>query len=209
MSMRRPRPSRLSILVTALALSAALGLSACGSSDYNYSGLVAEPPAPIADLMLTGTDGQVFRLRDLSGKWVLLFFGYSHCPDVCPMTLTHLGKVLRELDSDAEQVAVVFVSVDPERDTSDLLREFAGSFGEQVLGVTGTRAEIDSAVAAFGARYEIDKSEAEQSANGYTVSHSGNTYLVDPQGRLRLTIPFGVDPAAVLADLRQLMQESD
>lgn len=202
------RPLRAMILVVASMLTAALGLSSCGATGYTYSGLVADPPAPIADVVLTGSDGQTFRLRDLSGKWVLLFFGYSHCPDICPLTLTHMAHVLRELGPDADEVAVVFVSVDPERDTPELLREFAGSFGEQVLGVTGTRAEIDAAVAAFGVRYEIDKSTAEQSAAGYKVSHSGDTFLVDPQGRLRLTIPFGVDSTAVLADLRQLMQES-
>lgn len=202
------RPPWAAILVVASALAVALGLSACGSGAHNYSGLVADPPAPLAEVVLTGSDGQAFRLRDLSGKWVLLFFGYSHCPDICPLTLAHMAQVLRELGPDADRVAVVFVSVDPERDTPEMLTKFAGSFGEQVLGVTGTRAEIDSAVAAFGARYEIDRSAGALAADGYKVSHSGDTYLIDPQGRLRLTIPFGVGPAAVLADLRQLMQES-
>jgi protein SCO1/2 len=206
MTLRRPLWAL--ILVVMLVLTAALGLSGCSATGYTYSGLVADPPAPIAEVVLTGSDGQAFRLRDLSGKWVLLFFGYSHCPDICPLTLAHMAQVLRELGQDADQVAVVFVSVDPERDTPELLRKFAGSFGEQVLGVTGTRAEIDAAVAAFGARYEIDKSADGQSAAGYKVSHSGDTFLIDPQGRLRLTIPFGIGPAAVLADLRRLMQES-
>jgi protein SCO1 len=209
----RRRPWRAHTPLRAVALAAALAgfasvPSGCARDDYNYSGVVAEPPTAAADVVLSGADGQVFHSRDLAGKWVLVFFGYTHCPDICPLTLAHVGNVLRQLGPDADRVRMVFVSVDPERDPPERLRKFASTFGPQVIGVTGTRAEIDQAVAAYGARYEIDRESGKTSAAGYSVSHSGDLYVIDPQQRLRLTIPFGVGPDAMLADLRHLMQQS-
>jgi protein SCO1 len=204
---RVARPVLALALIVGLA-GLAVAAAGCTGDDYNYSGVVSEPPAPAADVVLTGTDGQVFHSRDLAGKWLLLYFGYTHCPDVCPLTLAHVGRVLRELGPAADQVAVVFVSVDPERDDSARLRKYASTFAPQIQGVTGTRAEIDAAVQAYGARYEIDKSDTEKSAAGYTVSHSADLYVIDPQQRLRLTIPFGVGADEMLVDLRHLMGQS-
>jgi protein SCO1/2 len=206
MSFRHPlRPAFLALASAAALAGLALVAAACERDDHNYSGVVAEPPAQAADVVLTGADGQVFRLSDLEGKWVMLFFGYTHCPDICPLTLAHVGRVLRELGPAAEDVRMVFVSVDPERDEPERLRKFASTFGPQILGVTGTRSEIDAAVKAYGARYEIDKASAKESAAGYTVNHSGNIYVIDPEQRLRLDIPFGVGADDMLADLRHLM----
>ncbi|MCC7020237.1 MAG: SCO family protein [Ardenticatenales bacterium] len=192
--------------LSALTVGAVLAAAACASPAFH--GVEADPPTAVADVGLSNGTGPAFRLSDRKGMWVLLFFGYTNCPDVCPLTLSHIGTVLRDLGPTANRVAVVFVSVDPDRDTPDRLAQYAASFGPQVIGVTGERAEIDAAVEAFGARYELHTDEAATSAAGYSVSHSGDIFVIDPEQRLRLTIPFGVAPDAILSDLRRLIGPS-
>ena len=192
--------------MTALAFGGLLATAACAAPAFH--GVEADPPAAVADFRLSDGTDAAFRLSDQKGKWVLLFFGYTNCPDVCPLTLSHIGTVLRDLGPTADRVAVVFVSVDPDRDTPDRLAQYAASFGPQVIGVTGERAEIDAAVEAFGARYELHTDEATTSAAGYSVSHSGDVFVIDPDQRLRLTFPFGIPAADILADLKRLIGKS-
>lgn len=198
----RPRAARLS----ALAAGVLLATAACAAPAFH--GVETDPPTAVFDIGLSNGTGPSFRLSDQKGKWVLLFFGYTNCPDVCPLTLSHIGTVLRDLGPTADRVAVVFVSVDPDRDTPDRLAQFAASFGPQVIGVTGERAEIDAAVEACGARYELHTDEATTSAAGYSVSHSGDVFVIDPDQRLRLTFPFGIPAADILADLKRLIGKS-
>lgn len=181
----------------------AAGLLGCAAPAFH--GVVADPPAAVAEMTLSGTTGAPFRLSEQAGRWVLLFFGYANCPDICPFTLTHLTTALRDVGPAADGVAVVFVSVDPDRDTPEALEAYAASFGPAVRAVTGTRAEIDAAVAALGARYTLNTDDAADSAAGYSVSHSGEVFVIDPAGRLRLTIPYGIGPAEIAADLRRLV----
>lgn len=192
--------------MAAMAIGGMLATAACGAPAFH--GVEVDPPTEVIDIQLSNGAGPAFRLSDQVGKWVLLFFGYTNCPDVCPLTLAHIKSVLEDLGATADRVTVVFVSVDPERDKPDQLNRFAASFGPRVLGVTGERVEIDAAVKAFGASYEIHKKDAATSAAGYSVSHSGDVYVIDPARRLRLTFPFGVAPADILSDLRRLLSES-
>jgi len=178
-------------------------LAACASGAHTFSGVMSEPPQAARDFTLIDETGNPFRLSDLKGRWVLLAFGYTSCPDVCPLTLAHLRSVKTQIAS-ADQVAVVFVSVDPERDTPDIMLKYVRHFGEDFKGLTGAKDQIDLAVNAYGAKYEIKKDEAE-SAAGYTVSHSAFVYLIDPQFQLRLTFPFGVTPKEIVSDLTYLM----
>ncbi len=197
------RVARARLAVAAAAVAAATLVAGCAAPAYH--GVVADPPAVVEDVALSGAADGPFRLSDLAGRWVLLFFGYAHCPDVCPLTLAHLSGALDDLGPAADDITIVFVSVDPERDTPADLAAYAASFGPRVRAVTGTRVEIDAAVAAFGARYSLEKDAPGASAAGYSVSHSGEVWVVDPERRLRLTIPYGVGSADIAADLRRLV----
>jgi len=200
-----PRRIRWARAARRAAAAGALAVVLLGCAAAPFHGVIADPPSAVTEVTLSGTTGAPFRLSEQAGRWVLLFFGYANCPDVCPFTLAHLTTALRDVGPAADDVAVVFVSVDPDRDTPEALGAYAASFGPAVRAVTGTRAEIDAAVAAFDARYTLNTDGAADSAAGYTVSHSGEVFVIDPAGRLRLTIPYGVGPADIAADLRRLV----
>ncbi len=179
-------------------------LCACGR-EHTFTALVSDPPVAVRDFSLTSSDGSTFQLSDLRGKYILLSFGYTHCPDVCPTTLAQLRVAREQLGDAASQIEVVFVSVDPDRDTPRQLQGYAHAFADDFRGVTGTREEIDNACATFGAKYKIDKTQT-QSAAGYEVSHSTYVYVIDPDFQLRLTIPFGAQAEEIAADLRDLIE---
>ena len=166
---------------------------------------MSEPSRAARDFTLIDETGNTFSLGDLKGRWVLLAFGYTSCPDVCPLTLAHLLSVKKQI-ANPDQVAIVFVSVDPARDTPDIMLKYVRHFGEDFKGLTGTKDQIDLAVKAYGAKYEIKK-DGSESAAGYTVSHSAFVYLIDSQFRLRLTFPFGVTPNEMASDLTYLMSQ--
>lgn len=140
------------------------------------------------DFTLIDQDSTRFELASLRGKVVLVFFGYSQCPDVCPTTLSKLSSVARRLGDQRGQMKVVYVSVDPERDTPSVLKADLHNFDLDAVGVTGTRAEIDRVVAMYGAKYEIVPTP--QSAAKYTVSHSTTLYLLDKQGKVVEQFPY-------------------
>lgn len=169
----------------ALACGALLTLLATVGS---CSGKSAEQPAIGGDFTLVDQDSATFELASLRGKVVLVFFGYSQCPDVCPTTLSKLSSVARRLGEQRGQMRVVYVSVDPERDTPAVLKADLQNFDLDAVGVTGTRAEIDRVVAMYGAKYEIVPTP--QSAAKYTVSHSTTLYLLDTQGKVVEQFPY-------------------
>ena len=180
-------------------------LTACTPS-HKFTALVSDPPVAVSDFTLTGSDDSIFHLSDLRGKYILLEFGYTSCPDVCPATLAQLRVAREKLGTLAEQTAVVFVSVDPERDTAERVRNYAHAFADDFVGVSGKVAEIDAACEIFGEQYSLDKSKSSAETN-YEVNHSAYVYVIDPQFRLRLTIPFGAQAEEIASDLRALMQE--
>ena len=132
-----------------------------------------------ANFTLTDQDGQPFRLNGLRGRVVLLFFGYTSCPDACPTTLSKLAKVYKLLGTDRERVVTLFISVDPGRDTPRVLKDYLKYFRVNAVGLTGTKEEIDRVVSLYGARYEIEKTD---SAAGYHLNHSTDLYLIDQKG---------------------------
>ncbi|MBK6495405.1 MAG: SCO family protein [Gemmatimonadales bacterium] len=152
------------------------------------SGKPPEQPAIGGDFTLIDQDSARFELASLRGKVVLVFFGYSQCPDVCPTTLSKLSSVARRLGAQRAEMRVVYVSVDPERDTPAVLKADLQNFDLDAVGVTGTRAEIDRVVAMYGAKYEIVQTP--QSAAKYTVSHSTTLYLLDKQGKVVEQFPY-------------------
>jgi protein SCO1/2 len=169
---------------------------------HPYAGLLAEPPAPAPDFVLTDPTGQAVALSDLRGAWVLLTFGYTTCPDVCPVTMAFLRQARERLGPAGEDMRVVFVSVDPARDTPEVMGRYVAQFGARNVGLTGSAQAVAAAAAAYGVKYEIRDIET---AVGYLVSHSAYVYVLDPDFQLRLTIPFGVLPEEIAADLEALM----
>lgn len=149
-----------------------------------------------ANFTLTDQDGQPFQLSRLRGEVVLLFFGYTSCPDACPTTLSKLSKVYKLIGPQADRVVTVFISVDPERDTPRVLKDYLKYFRINSVGLTGTKAEIDAVVGKYGAKYEIEKSD---SATGYHINHSTDLYLLDQKGEVVHRFKYD-DGTEVIAD---------
>jgi protein SCO1 len=154
------------------------------------------------DFTLSGPQGPV-RLHDFQGKVVLLYFGYTWCPDICPTNLSLFSRVLNELGpEELEQVQPIFVSVDPKRDTQSRLQEYTEYFHERLIGITGSDDEVAKVAALYGVAYRAVNPETD--AN-YAVDHSADTYLIDQQGHLSETLPHGTPAEVVLKSIRRLL----
>jgi protein SCO1/2 len=156
------------------------------------------------ELALTGHDGKPRTLADFRGKAVVLTFGFTHCPDICPTTLADVAAALKKLGPDAARVQVLFVSVDPERDTLDVLAKYVPAFDPGFLGLTGDAAATQRTAKEFKIFYEKRPGGA---AGAYTVDHSGQIYVLDAQGRLRLFVRHDRIAQDLPEDLRTLMKE--
>ncbi|MCU7811954.1 MAG: SCO family protein [Candidatus Thiodiazotropha sp. (ex Notomyrtea botanica)] len=153
------------------------------------------------DFMLTDQRGEDFKLEHLRGKVVLLFFGYTYCPDICPTELSNLASVLNALDEREEEVRGVFISLDPERDTPEVLLNYTRYFNENLLGLTGSQSEI----ARVARQYQV-KFKRHESADGrYTLDHSANLYVIDRTGQLTTVVPYGFPPEHVLNVVKDLL----
>ena len=157
--------------------------------------------APIGgDFTLMSKTGQV-SLSDYRGKAVLITFGYSHCPDVCPMTLFHLARALNGVEvALQEQVQGIFITLDPERDTIEVLHEYVRYFHESIVGLGGTIQAINKVARLYGVRYS--QVELLGSDLDYSISHSAATYLINPQGVLQFIFPY-LTPATVMTEAAQ------
>ena len=155
-------------------------------------------------LSLTDHTGTPRTLADFKGKIVVIFFGFTQCPDVCPTTLAEMAKVVKELGPDGSKVQVLFVSVDPERDTKDLLKQYVTAFNPAFLGLVGDMAATVRAAKEF--KVYVQKQQPKTSGGSYSVDHSAGTFIVDQQGRLRLFLQYGASGASILADIRTLLK---
>lgn len=157
----------------------------------------AEP----VDFHLSEPNGKMRRLSDFKGKVVVLFFGYTHCPEICPTTLADLAQVMRLLDKDAEKVQVLFVTLDPERDTPKLLAEYVPSFHPSFLGLYGDAQTTAQVAKTFGVNYE------KQIAKGsYTLDHSDGAYLIGTNGKPVLLSPYNQRAELLVQDIKLLLQ---
>lgn len=156
-----------------------------------------------ADLTLEGSDGQQHSLRDFAGKWTAIYFGYTYCPDVCPTTLADLRLARQELGARADDLQVVMVTVDPKRDSAEKMATYLKAFDPTFLGLTGSEEQINAAATQFGIYYEEQKTEG---ATGYLMNHTSTVILLDPVGRMRFLIPYGVKGTDIAADLRYFMR---
>jgi protein SCO1 len=158
------------------------------------------------DFTLTDDNSQRFELSSLRGKAVLIFFGYTSCPDVCPTTLSKLSSVYKKLGPEASRVKTLYISVDPDRDTPAVLKDDLSDFDLDAVGLTGTKAEIDKVVALYGASYEIIPTP--QSAIKYTVAHSTTLYALDPAGRTRILFPYEATVSDIVKGVESILSSS-
>ncbi|MHB1352087.1 MAG: SCO family protein [Thiobacillus sp.] len=154
------------------------------------------------DFRLTDHNGQVRSLGDFRGKAVAIFFGYTHCPDVCPTTLSDFAAAMAQLGPQAERVQVIFVTVDPARDTPDLLKQFVPAFHPSFLGMYADGPTLERLAKEYKIVYQ---KTAVKAADDYLIDHSAGTYVYDPAGKLRLLVPYGSSPDAIAQDLKTLL----
>jgi protein SCO1/2 len=182
-----------------------LGLIACGKHETQEPRFVgtdisgAQFGNPLA---LTDHHGNARKLADFQGKVVALFFGYTHCPDVCPTTMDDMSKALRMLGGDRSQVQVLFVTLDPERDTQEVLAQYVPSFDESFIGLYGDVATTEQVAKDFKLFY---KKQASSGKSSYTIDHSAGIYVFDKKGALRVFMNHGQKPQDIAHDLKQLM----
>lgn len=193
--------SRLLLLVTALLLGL-IALAGC-LGNHEFAGAAFTEPVALPEVSLDSINGPV-RLQDFSGKYTFVYFGYTFCPDICPATLARLEEVKQELGNDADEIAVVMVTVDPDRDTPEKLAEYMAFFDDSFVGLSGEKADIDALGTPFGLFYEQHEGTAE---SGYLVDHTAWFYLLDRDSNLIIAYPHETEAAALLDDLRYLLRQ--
>lgn len=175
-----------------------------------FYGQILEPAQEGYDFRLIDQNGKPFQLSQLRGKVVLFSFGYTHCPDVCPTTLTDFGKIYRALsENDRKRVQVLFISVDSRRDQPETLKNYIPYFDTSFLGLTGDANHINEATKAYGASYEFVHHPGED-PDVYFVDHSAYAYLIDPDGRWKAIYDFDQlrETEKVAADIRRVLKSS-
>ena len=202
----RPAASRRALLAGACAAAASAALSLGVPRAARAAGAPAlkagvfEPPRPAPEIKLQGSDGRPFELAQQRGKVVLLAFGFTSCPAVCPITLGTLAQARRELGAQGAQLQVVFVTVDPERDDAPRMKAYLAGFDPSFIGATGS-------AQALGRVYQSLGVQATKVATGssYAVDHTSSVFLVDRQGRLRGMMPYGRPAQDYVHDVRLLL----
>jgi len=192
-------------------------LATCAIAAFTLAGCQPslQPPSFLAtditgaafarDFTLTDHNGRVRTLADFKGKVVAVFFGYIHCPDVCPTTLADFSLALQQLGPQAGRVQVIFVTVDPHRDTPDLLKQFVPAFNPGFLGMYADAETLKQLAKEYKVVYQ---KTSVKGADDYLIDHSAGTYVYDPQGHLRLLMPYGSSPDAIAQDLKTLLAPS-
>jgi protein SCO1/2 len=173
---------------------------------YKFRGSAIDPPVPATDFSLRDQNGQAFQLSDQRGNIVLMFFGYTNCPDICPVTLAQFKQARAQLSHQADRVRFVFITVDPERDTAEKIKTYLGAIDPAIIGLGGSQAELEQVWRAFGV---YRQKQPGQSQDDYAdlLEHSSRVYLVDTQGNLHVTYPFGLVPDDVVQDVQYLLRK--
>ena len=192
--------------LAAALFAASLSLAACdklgmpGRSPFQGVDVTGSPMG--GELRLADPDGKPRSLSDFRGKVVVVSFGYTHCPDVCPTTLADLASALKQLGADAKRVQVLFVTVDPKRDTAELLKQYVPAFDPTFIGLRGDEAATERAKKDF---HVYAEERTGKPGDAYLVDHSAQIYVIDREGRMRLLWNPGVAPAVMASDLRVLL----
>jgi len=169
-----------------------------------WHGVEMQSTQPVTNFTLTGPGEQPVSLIDFRGKVVMLYFGYTFCPDVCPATMVELRDAMEILGDRSEDVQVVMITVDPERDTAEVLEKYLAHFDESFIGLTGSPEELIAVTAPMGIFFERHEGSA---ASGYLVDHTATVAVLDREGKLRLIYPFGITGKEMAADLKYLVRE--
>jgi protein SCO1/2 len=186
----------------ALAAAVAGPLAACSESKPQFKGIDLTGADYARDFQLTDHNGRPRTLKDFRGKLVVLFFGYTQCPDVCPTSMAELAEAKKLLGPDGDKLQGLFVTVDPERDTAEVLKAYMGNFDPTFLALRGTPEQL----AEMAKEYKVYYKKAEgKTPTSYTMDHSAASYVYDMQGRLRLYTRYGSGAPALASDLKLLL----
>ena len=187
----------------ALAISL-VGLSACSEPKPAFKAVDITGADYAKELNLTDQNGQVRKLKDFSGKLVVVFFGYTQCPDVCPTTMQELAEVKRLLGPDGDKLQAVFVTVDPERDTTELLKAYVENFDASFVALRPTQEQLPAIAKEFKIYFKRVEGKTPTS---YTMDHSAGSYTFDTQGRVRLFNRYGMGPQGLADDFKLLLKK--
>ena len=195
---------RRHLLQAAAAIAAApLLLAACGERKPQFNAVDLTGADYAKDFQLPDTDGKVRSLKDFRGKAVVVFFGYTQCPDVCPTTMADIAQAKKLLGADGAKVQGIFITIDPERDTPELLKAYVANFGPDFVALRGTPEQTAAVAKDFKVYY---KKVEGKTPGSYTMDHSAASFVYDPEGRLRLYARYGAGPQVLADDLKQLLQ---
>ena len=192
------------IAVSGLAICATGLLGACTESKPQFKAVDITGADYAKDFQLTDHNGQVRSIKDFAGKVVVLFFGYTQCPDVCPTTMTELAEVRKALGADGDKVQGLFITVDPERDTPEVLKAYMTNFDPSFLALRGTPEQLAAVAKYYKAYY---KKVVGQTPTSYTMDHSAASYIYDTKGNLRLYSRYGSGVPPLVSDIQALLKQ--
>jgi protein SCO1/2 len=181
---------------------AGLNLAACGQAKPNFNGVDITGADYAKDFSLTDANGKTRTLADYKGKVVVLFFGYAQCPDVCPTTMSEMAQVKQQLGADGDKLQVLFVTVDPARDTPEVMKAYMGAFDPSFVALIPTAEQLPAVAKDFKVYY---KKVDGKTPTSYSMDHSAASFVYDPQGRLRLYERYGAGVPALVSDLKTLL----
>ena len=202
-------------MVVCVVICACVNLTGCSPLESLFApaptsapqGVSVNPHRLMPDFTLTNTESQPTRLSDMRGKAVLIFFGYTHCPDICPFSMAEFYAVKQELGDLGNEVQFVMISVDGTRDTPEVMRYYVKPFDSTFIGLTGPESDVTRIGVNYGVHFEKQKPTDAQGA--YTVAHTTYTYLLDAQGRWRIVFPFGTPVESMAADIKHVVLQAD
>lgn len=190
------------LVVVSVAL---LLLAACsGGGAPELNGTEYSEPRETPEFVLQNADGETVSPEAYAGKVVPIYFGYTFCPDVCPVTMANLARVQGEVDADGEGMQVLMITVDPQRDTPEVVQDYVSSFHPSFVGLSGDEEQIAAATEPFGVFYEA---AAGSEATGYLVDHTARIFVIDKSGELRVTYAYDAPVEEIAADMRVLLSE--
>lgn len=194
---------KIKVILSIAAVVAGLAVGFYFLRPHTFHGTVIQSPEPAYNFTLTGANGDV-SLSDFRGKIVLVYFGYTFCPDICPGTLANAAQALRDIGTQAEDIQLIMISLDPERDTPEKLAQYMGHFHPSFIGITGTKEQLDEVASLYGIFYQ--KTEG-SSATNYLLDHTATLMVLDREGYMKLVFPFGVTAKDIADDLKYMLRQ--
>jgi protein SCO1 len=202
---KRQALGRIAMLAATVGVVAIAGvnLSACTEAKPTFNAVDITGADYARNFSLADANGRVRTMADFKGKVVVLFFGYAQCPDVCPTTMTEMAQVKQQLGSDGDKLQVLFVTVDPERDTPDVMKAYMGAFDPSFIALIPTPEQLP----ALAKDYKVYYKKVEgKTPTSYSMDHSAASFVYDPQGRLRLYTRYGAGVPAMVTDIKALFK---